>query len=259
MKSTTYYYEDELKDEFAGSNIKTRKIDKDYDYTHSSRYMRFQRAFLYRILARPLCRIFLKLRYGHRIVGREKIKELGGKPFFMYANHTNNFADPFIPSLVAYPTDVYVIVHPDNVSIPIIGPIMHHLGALPLPDDLAATKNFMKAIDTCIEEGHCVMIYPEAHIWPFYTKIRPFIATSFAYPVNKECPVMCFTNTYQKRRFTKVPRIVTYVDGPFYPDASLDKKLQRNDLRNRVYNTMATRSQENNVEINKFVKIEEKQ
>ena len=98
------------------------------------------------------------------------------------------------------------------------------------------------------------MIYPEAHIWPFYTKIRPFADSSFRYPIQYGCPVFCFTNTYQKRRFSKTPRIVTYVDGPFFPNENLDRKEKQADLRNRVYEAMCERSKMNNVELIKYVK-----
>ena len=93
------------------------------------------------------------------------------------------------------------------------------------------------------------MIYPEAHIWPYYTKIRPFTDMSFRYPVQFDLPVFCFTDTYQKRRFGSKPKIVTYVDGPFYADKSLSSKEQRKELRDKVYNTMVERAKKSNVEM----------
>ena len=67
--------------------------------------------FWYRIIARPLAWCYLKIAFDHRVVGRDKLKKLGGDGFFLYGNHTNPVADAFIPSMVAYPRDVYVIVH----------------------------------------------------------------------------------------------------------------------------------------------------
>lgn len=98
------------------------------------------------------------------------------------------------------------------------------------------------------------MIYPEAHIWPYYTKIRPFKDSSFRYPVQYQCPVICFTNTYQKRKHSKKPQIVTYVDGPFYPDAKLRGKEQKADLRNRVYEQMKERSSRNTLVLATYIK-----
>ena len=103
--------------------------------------------------------------------------------------------------------------------------------------------------------SHCaICIYPEAHIWPFYTKIRPFADTSFKYPLQYKTPVFCFTNVYQKRRFSKNPRMVTYVDGPFFADENLPPKERRKVLRDAVYQKMCERAALNTVELIQYVK-----
>ena len=63
-----------------------------------------------------------------------------------------------------------------------------------------------------------------------------------------------FTNTYQKRKHSKKPQIVTYVDGPFYPDAKLRGKEQKADLRNRVYEQMKERSSRNTLVLATYIK-----
>ena len=151
-----------------------------------------------------------------------------------------------------------MIVHPNNVSMPVLGKITPALGALPLPDTLKAAKNFNNAIKKVVDKGACLLIYPEAHIWPYYTGIRPFKSASFGYPLKLDAPVFCFTNTYQKRRFFKTPRMVTYIDGPFYADKSLSTAESKEKLRNEVYEAMCRRSKENNVEMIKYVKAEDK-
>ena len=135
---------------------------------------------------------------------------------------------------------------------------MHALSA-PLPDDKAAYANFTRAIEQRITEGKAVVIYPEAHIWPYYTGIRPFTDTSFHYPVKFNTPVFCFTNTYRKRRFGKKPRIVTCVDGPFFPNEELPQKQRRKDLRDRVYNAMLTRAQASDCVTIQYIKKESEQ
>lgn len=241
------YYSDELREEFSTAQITPKVIDGTYQYDDSSTGRKAAHILCYRILARPLAALFLKIRFAHKIVNRKVLKEAAGGGFFLFGNHTNAAADALIPSMVAYPADTYVIVHPNNVSMPFFGRVTPYLGALPLPDDMQAAKNFLRIIEQKSEKC-CIMIYPEAHIWPYYTKIRPFTDASFRYPVQFGTPVFCFTNTYQKRRFGKRPGIVTYVDGPFYPDPALDRKEQKKALRNQVYRTMAERSRMNTVE-----------
>lgn len=250
------YYKNELEDEFSTALITAKTIDGGYKYEGGVSFF-LGKLFFYQIIAKPLALCFMKLKFGHKVVNKQLLKEAKKEGYFLYGNHTNDIADALIPSLTTFPKDVYVIVHPNNVSMPVLGKITPFLGALPLPDDLKAAKNFNKAINHKIEKKHCVTIYPEAHIWPYYTKIRPFKDTSFSYPIKLGAKVFCFTNTYQKRRFCKTPRIVTYVDGPFTPDSTLGIKEQRADLRNQVYNAMCEAAKQSNVEMIQYIKIEE--
>ena len=254
MEKQIIYYKDELNDEFSTAVIVPKRIEGDYVYIHKGVWKKFTHFFWYRVIANPLAYAYLKLYFGHRIVNKKILKEAKGTGYFQYGNHTHFMADALIPTMVSNPRDTYVIVHPNNVSMPYLGRITPSLGALPLPDDAEAAKNFVNAIETRIKDGQVVSVYPEAHIWPYYTKIRPFKDTSFRYPIKCKVPVYCFTNTYQKRRWRKTPRIVTYVDAPFYPDENLKGKKQREDLRNRVYETMVKRSENNSFEMIKYVK-----
>ena len=60
----------------------------------------------------------------------------------------------------------------------------------------------------------------------------------------------------QKRRFSKNPKMVTYVDGPFFADENLSPKEKRRSLRNQVFETMCERSKLNEVELIKYEKLE---
>ncbi len=231
------YYENELTDEFSTAKIKARTIDGRYTYLHRGPLWRLWHFFLYRILAFPLALLYLKLKFGHRIKGAEALRDVKGG-YFLYGNHTQAMADPLIPQMLNPRRDKYVVVHPANVSMPLLGRLTPALGALPLPDTLEAAKHFMGAIETRLQEGAGVVIYPEAHIWPYYTGIRPFPDASFRYPVKHGTPVFAFTNTYRQRRWRKTPRIVTMVRGPFLPDPTLPPAAARKALRDRVYEAM---------------------
>ena len=251
------YYSDELNDEFSSAKIKARYIGESYRYVHDNPLYRFFSAVLYRCIAKPLSYLFLKLKFGWKVENRKALKNVEKKcACFLYGNHTNAAADPFVPALLTGKKRAYVIVHPANVSIPVAGRMIAALGALPLPDDRQATKNFLAAIERRVGQGAAIAVYPEAHIWPYYTKIRPFKDTSFRYPVQYGAPVFTFTNTYQKRRFFKTPRLVTYVDGPFYPDTALPVKEAKTLLREAAYGAMTARSAFSNEEFIRYVYAE---
>ena len=246
-KQRVIFYRDELNDEFSTAQITPKRIDGSYRYCHDSLWKRFTHFFWYRMVATPIAYGYVKTALGQKTVGREKLKPYRKAGYFLYGNHTQIVGDAFLPSILTLPKTCYTIVHPDNVSMPLLGRVTPSMGALPLPDDMDAYRNFLRAVDRRIDEGHAVVIYPEAHIWPFYTEIRPFPDDSFHYPVKKNVPCFCFTNTYQKRRWSKKPKIVTYIDGPFFPDISLPKREQRAALRDRVYEAMQQRAKSSTV------------
>lgn len=236
-------YHDERNDEFSTAEIEARKIDSSYRYERTDGFRMLLHIFWYRCVAVPLAFCFLKLKFRHKTVGREKLKAAKGKGYFIYGNHTQIVADALIPTFICFPNDANVIVHPNNVSMPFLGRITPYMGALPLPDDMEAARNFSAIIKKRIGQKRAVFIYPEAHIWPYYTKVRCFGDDSFSYPIKYSTPVFCFTNTYQKKGRRKHPRIVSYVDGPFFPDSSLPLRERRQRLRDEVYAAMSKRAE----------------
>ena len=246
------YYKDELNDEFSTAKIEAKKIDKNYKYEHSFLWEACS-YLLQNIFSMPIKIGYSKIKFRLKYIGREKLKKYKNTGYFIYANHTHPFADTFIPSVANYPKRNFLIVNPANVSIKYAGHIIEMLGAIPTPDDKTAAKNFLQTIEKRIKQKYSVTIYPEAHIWPYYTKIRPFKDVSFKYPVELNVPVFSLTNTYQSYGKNKI-KIVSYIDGPFFAKNELNKKEKQKDLRNIVYETMQERSKNSNVEYIKYVK-----
>ena len=187
-KRTVIYYEDELNEEFSTAVIEPRTIDGDYIYDRHGPIRAFTRFFWYRIIATPLAFLYVKLSLHQRSVGKEKLRPFRKKGIYVYGNHTNDIGDPLTPNVFCFPKRVSFIVHPNNVSMPVLGRINPSLGAIPLPDTRDAYKHFSECVKGRIEKGHAVVIYPEAHIWPYYTKIRNFPDTSFGYPAKSDVP-----------------------------------------------------------------------
>lgn len=248
------YYEDELNDEFSEAVIVPRKIDENYKYRRSALWNSVSWLFQ-NVLSMPIKLFHAHVNLRIKFVGKEKFKECKKTGFFLYGNHTQVFGDTFIPSLACFPKRNFLIVNPENISMKGSGWLIELLGAVPVPGSIKASKNFMARIEALQKKNYAISIYPEAHIWPFYTKIRPFKSVSFKYPVKMNKPAYCFVNTYQAygKKRNKV-RIVTYIDGPFYADKTLPPKEAQEKLRNSIYETMCERSKNSNVEIIRYEK-----
>lgn len=249
------YYEDELNDEFSKSSIEPRIIDEKYKYVHKNLLWNLCSFVLQNILSVPIKILYAKIKFRIKYIGKEKIKTYRNEGYFIYGNHTQPFADTFIPSIPMYPKRNFLIVNPVNISLKGTGTLVEMLGAMPIPSNKSAMKNFLNAIKQKINKGYAITIYPEAHIWPYYTKIRPFKDVSFKYPVQLEKPAFCITNTYQSygKNNQKI-KIVSYIDGPFFPSKELTLKEQQKELRNKIYNCMNERSKNSNIEHIKYIK-----
>ena len=187
-----------------------------------------------------------------KIYGREKLKKAKGKGYVMYANHTNPFHDVFGPALAA-DRRIFTIISPVNLKIPGIGKVLPYIGGLPLGKTAEEKKAFNDAVDKRLKQRKCLVIYPEAHVWPYATKIRKFPAgdRSFKYAVRNNLPVFTMTTTYHKRNNKKrgeLPRMDVYVDGPFWPDPKKSEDENRKILAQKAYDSMVKYSKKNSYE-----------
>ncbi|HAT55415.1 MAG TPA: 1-acyl-sn-glycerol-3-phosphate acyltransferase [Lactobacillus sp.] len=213
---------------------------------------------LWSLIFRFSCKLFAYL-YCHlvwhlKIVNGNKLKDAKQQGYFLYANHTQPVNDVFMPLIVGGARRFHAIVSPDNFNVPVIGHQLPYGGALPTAASTKQTIQLIKAIDRIMKANEYVVIYPEAHVWPYYTGIRPFPETSFSFPVNTGKPAFCMTTTYQHRRFGQRPRLTVYIDGPFYPATDQSKKVQRHQLWEQTQATLKQRSQSSTYEYVKYEK-----
>lgn len=247
-----YYYSQTQDDEFVAPPKNVKPIRGDFNYIQNGFFSRVGVFLLYRVIATPIAFIYTFFIKRIKIVNRQILKPFRQKGIVVYANHTQEIADALTPSIILFPKGSYPIVNASNVSLPVLGNITKLLGALPLPEDLPSTRNFLAAIEKRLNQNHAILVYPEAHIWPYYTKIRDYSDASFIYPVKHDAPVFSFTTTYQTRKNGRL-RIVIYVDGPFLAPAELDKKSKQSYLHMQVINTMHERAMTSNYERNRYL------
>ena len=237
-----FYYSDELNDDVIDFKITPKKIDKDYKYIHKNIFYRFFSFFTYRFIATPIMLLYYKFIKHIRFKNTKVLKQHKKGGYFIYSNHTHQISDVFTPALILLTKFPRLICNSDNVSQKFVGKFSEMWGAMPLPSNIEATKNFYGAIEYTLKKDDPIVIYPEAHLWPYYTKIRNFGSLSFRYPVKYNKPIYTFTATYYERKKGKEPGVDIYVDGPFYPDTNLPVKEAQQKLRDQAYSTMVERS-----------------
>lgn len=258
MKAKTInYYSDELNDEFSGITRDTIQVDDTYQYIHKSILWKIASFIIYRIIMTPVAYLYLKCKFHLKVVNRKVLKVGKKQGMFLYGNHTQVPGDGYIPTVLTFPKRDYVVVNADNISMKGTKTFMEMIGAYPVPNKLGGMKNFVKGLKYHAEHKLGIVIYPEAHIWPYYTGIRPFTAESFAYPVMFSQPVYCFTVTYQKKKHSDSPKMTVFVDGPFTAPDGLKTKEAQKEIRDQVYKTMVQRSSASDYEYVTYQRKEE--
>lgn len=259
-----FYYESEEDDP-----IKTDEQERKEKVTLPEGYEYIPKNPLKRVRDRLMFSVFwvfgqwYERRYWKaKFYGREKLKKARKTGYVLYANHTNPFHDVFGPALAA-DRKIYTVISPVNLKIPGIGPLLPMIGGVPLGTNADEKKAMNKAVDTrLVKQKKCLVIYPEAHVWPYATTIRKFPAggKSFKYAVRNNLPVFTMTTTYHKRKNSKrdLPRMDIYVDGPFWPDSKLSDEENQNMLAEKAYESMKKYAKKNTYEYFEYIKKSDK-
>lgn len=254
-----FYYNSEEDDPIKTEEQEKKEkvlLPEGYEFIPENPFVRLYAAILYRgfkVFARFYARFYLHM----DIVGREKLKKVKGTGYVIYANHTNPFHDAFSPALVA-DRRIFTIISPVNLKLPGIGKFLPLIGGIPLGTNDKEKKAMNEAVDKRLAQKKCLVIYPEAHVWPYYTKIRKFPAgdRSFKYAVRNNLPVFTMTTTYHKSKVKgqERPDMTVYVDGPFYPDKKLSEDENRAKLAKEAYDSMVKWSEKSSYEYFEYKK-----
>ena len=244
MKDKTIYYES-FDDDFAGTNINTNHIDENFKFINENPIWNGAAWVLYYVIARPIAWTLMKTVYGMKVENKQAFKKLKGTGYFLYGNHTQ-ILDVFVPPTANGFKRCNFVAGPDAVSIKGVRQIVMMLGAVPIPSTIHGMRKFTEVIERRYKEKRCITVYPEAHIWPYYNKVRPFSTTSFSYPAKLHSPVMAAVTVYRKRTgllsFVKMPARTICVSEPIYPKDDLTVKENSVYLHDEVYKFMCEKT-----------------
>ncbi len=259
-----FYYENEeddpIKTEEQDNHIEVG-LPENYQFIPKNPFKRLYGSILYRGF-KVFGQYYERGYWQTKFHGREKFKKASGKGYIIYANHTNPFHDVFGPAIAAN-RRIFTIISPVNLLVPGIGKYLPLIGGLPLGKSKEEKAAFNEAVDKRLAQKNCLVIYPEAHVWPFATNIRKFPAgdRSFKYAVRNDLPIFTMTTTYHKRKDTKrgdLPRMDVYIDGPFYPDPKKSEDENRAMLAEEAFESMQKMSKKSSYEYFKYIKKSDK-
>ena len=257
MSKKTYYYHSESED-LVSSAQQDFQLPDDYQVFRKGMAWRIWSG-LVRSLACAFAWLYSRLFLLVRVKGKKKLRPFKKQGYFVYGNHTQMLGDPFTPMTIVNPYRYYALAAQANWGIPVLGKYVIPAAGLPVGKNIKQSISLLKDVKYAYEEKKsAIVIYPEAHLWPYYTKIRPFPATSFNFPVSLKAPSFAMTTTYQPCRGGPPPKITGYLDGAVYPGNSLGKKVAQEKLHDDIAKSMRERAELNTCEYCSYVKIDSK-
>ncbi len=242
-KSKTIYYSDPLRDDFNEVGLDRPSLPKDYVYERNNKVVNFFTGLFYFVIVKPILWIFCKS-HSIKIKGKKNLKELKGKGFFIYANHVA-ISDSFKIQALLFPFKrTNAVGYTDAMSVPVLGGLMKGLGLIPLPlkGDYENMKKFINSFSFYLAKKQAIIIFPEAHIWPYYTKIRPFRNGSFYYPALNNCPVVPMVTVWRKSKISKKSKQTLLIGKPIYPIEGHSVLENKEYLHKATYEAMVNLS-----------------
>lgn len=258
-KTKTIYYKDELNDDFDDVGVRKYVIPKNYQYIRKNPFKIAWGGFLYYCIGKPILALYCFF-HGVRVKNRRNLKRLRGKGYFIYANHVA-IADVVKYMAIVVNRRLETVAYANALSIPVAKHIIKSCGFTPLPseDDQVNWMKFHEDMKFYIEHKHAILIFPEAHIWPYYTKIRPFVNSSFYYPAVNNAPIVPMVTVWRGKKGSKRPPKQTIVIGkPIFPDPELSLNENKQYLRDACYEQMVRIAEKyDQPEYIKYIKVEE--
>lgn len=252
------YYSDEVHDDFAGNGIETKKVNSNYNYINKNPFSIFF-GNLFLVLLFPVAWFIGWILYRPKFVNKKNVlRKAKKKGYYIYSNHVLPVDPLVIPTRSNIFKKCYIAASADTFSInPFVSWLVKSFGGFPVPNTPEMYYRYVDFIKHVIFKKRRVLMYPEAHIWPYCNWIRAYTSTSFKYPVMTNSPIVVFTTCFVPGKPGKKPKKVIYVDGPLYPNQNLPFEKAVEDLRNQCFETMSARAKKySTAEYIKYVKKE---
>ena len=211
-------------------------LPDDIDYLRTKIRSKIKRKFAYSVARKYLNHIIdNKQLIIKEIKGLENYKNLNSGAIIT-CNHFNAM-DSFAMHM-AYEASghkdrtFYRIIREGNyTNFPgFFGMLMRNCNTFPLSSNKETMAKFMKSVDTVLQEGHFMLIYPEQSMWWNYKKPKPLKKGGYIFAVKNNVPVLpCFITMEDSDILGEdgfyVQEYTIHIGKPIYPD----KNMSRNE------------------------------
>jgi lipopolysaccharide biosynthesis glycosyltransferase len=182
------------------------------------------------------------------ITGEENLRELKKNKVgaVITCNHFNAY-DSFAIQLAFEAAGVrrrkmYRVIREGNYTgFPgFYGFLMRHCYTLPLSSNRDTMKKFMSAVDTVLQKGDYVLVYPEQSMWWNYRKPKPLQKGAFTFAARNNKPVVPVFITMNDSPIVDkdgfhVQEYSIHICPPIYPDPEKKQADNVQEMKNKNY------------------------
>jgi len=120
------------------------------------------------------------------------------------------------------------------------GFLFRNCDTLPLSSNKRTMVEFMKAVDTLLQKGEFILIYPEQSLWWNYRKPKPLKHGAFKMAVRNNVPVIPIFITMQDSNMIddegfSIQEYIVNIAEPIYPDEKLTQRENTENILNQNY------------------------
>ncbi len=205
-------------------------MPSDVDYLKK----KFKNKVLNLVCRRKITKMLKGYAVEHQIsvIGEENLKKVSGGAVI-----TTNHFHPFDSAPVIFALKeskvrkkMHVVIREGNYQIPgFFGFLLKNYNTFPLSSNVKTTVNLNKAIDTVLQKGDFLLVYPEQAMWWNYRKPRGKRMGAFRWASRNDVPVIpCFTTMEDMADYEpdglKKQKLTLHIGEPIYPDKKLSEK-----------------------------------
>ena len=120
------------------------------------------------------------------------------------------------------------------------GFLFRNCDTLPLSSNKRTMVNFMKAVDTILQRGDFILIYPEQSLWWNYKKPKPLKDGAYKMATRNNVPVIPIFITMRDSDIIgedgfPVQEYIVNIKEPIYPDEKLSEKENTEIMKEKNY------------------------
>ena len=137
---------------------------------------------------------------------------------------------------------LYKIIREGNyTNFPgLYGFLFRNCNTLPLSSNKETMVEFMKAVDTILQRGDFILIYPEQSLWWNYRKPKPLKDGAYKLSVRSNVPVIPVFITMQDSDIIgedgfPIQEYIINIEKPIYPQENLTRKENTQFMKNKNF------------------------